>query len=93
LTSLLGTVTALRRRRRRSILADSGRKFMLFWDIRSGETRYRWRLREATSETVDCSADGYTDKAECMADIALMKHKYPGAPVEDLTIASSSENL
>jgi uncharacterized protein YegP (UPF0339 family) len=70
-------------------LADSGRKFMLFWDIRSGQTRYRWRLRDATSKTVDCSANGYTHKSECTADIELMKKMYPEVPVVDLTIARS----
>jgi uncharacterized protein YegP (UPF0339 family) len=65
------------------------RKFMVFWDIRSGKTRYRWRLRETNSETVDWSANGYTDKSECTADIEAMKQRYPEVPVLDLTIARS----
>jgi len=51
--------------RRRSVLAESGTQFIVFWDIKAGQTRYRWRLRDATSatsETVDCSANAYTDK-------------------------------
>ena len=62
---------------------------MLFWDIRSGQTRYRWRLRDATSETVDWSATSYTDKSECTQAIEAMKKNYPEVPVVDLTIARS----
>jgi uncharacterized protein YegP (UPF0339 family) len=70
-------------------LADSGRRYVLFWDLRSGETRYRWRLRAASSATVEWSAKGYVDKSECAADIEFMKKRYPDVPVVDLTIARS----
>jgi uncharacterized protein YegP (UPF0339 family) len=70
----------------RSILTDSGGKFMLFWDLRTGETRYHWRLRGAGSVTVSCPANGYADKSECVADIEYVKNGYPDAPVVDLTV-------
>ena len=72
--------------RRRSILTVSGSKFMLFWDLRTGETRYHWRLRGAGSETVSCPANGYADKSRCVADIEYMKNAYPNVPVVDLTV-------
>ena len=67
-------------------MTDSNGKFMLFWDLRTGETRYHWRLRGAGSESVSCPATGYADKSECVADIEYMKDRYPGAPVVDLTV-------
>jgi uncharacterized protein YegP (UPF0339 family) len=69
------------------VLADGGGKFILFWDIRTGEALYRWRLRGASNDTVDYSADGYADKSECLADIEFMKKRHPEVPVVDLTIA------
>ncbi len=78
---IVGTVD-----KRRSILSDSGGKFMLFWDLRTGETRYHWRLRGAGSETVSGPANGYADKSECEAGIKYMKNTYPDAPVVDLTV-------
>jgi uncharacterized protein YegP (UPF0339 family) len=72
--------------RRRSVLANSDKRFVLFWDLRSGKTRYRWRLSAASSETVEWSAKGYADKSECEADIEYMKNTYPDAPVVDLTV-------
>ncbi len=70
-------------------MANSGRRFVLFWDQRSGETRYRWRLRAASSETVEWSAKGYADKSECAEDLEIMKKRFPDVPVVDLTIARS----
>jgi hypothetical protein len=68
-------------------LADKNGKFILFWDIRTGEARYRWRLRGASNDTVDCSADGYADKVECLADMEFLRKRHPEVPVVDLTIA------
>jgi uncharacterized protein YegP (UPF0339 family) len=59
----------------------------LFFDIRNGETRYRWRLCSADSETVDWSENAYAEKAECQADIELMKKGCPPAQVVDLAVA------
>ena len=67
-------------------MADTGSKFILFWDIRTGEARYRWRLRDAASETMEWSSIGYTDKSECLADMEFIRKGYPEAPVVDLTI-------
>ena len=70
-------------------MADSTDRFVIFWDIRDGQTRYRWRLRETTSKAGEWSETGYTDKSECIADIESMKKNQPDVPVVDLTIARS----
>ena len=62
---------------------------MLFWDMSTGETRYCWRLRGASEETVDGSEKGYTSKPKCEANIELVKMRYPDASVVNLTIARS----
>jgi hypothetical protein len=36
---------------------------------------------------VECSADGYADKVECLADMEFLKKRHPEVPVVDLTIA------
>jgi uncharacterized protein YegP (UPF0339 family) len=62
---------------------------MLFWYISTGETRYRWRLFGTSSETVNRSANRYTDKSECEAQLDQMKKMYPEVPVIYVTIAGS----
>lgn len=68
-------------------MADSGTKFMLFWDITTGETRYCWRLRGTSGETVYRSEEKYINKPQCETNMESVKMKYPDAPVVDLTIA------
>lgn len=63
--------------------AAGDRKFMLFWDIRSGETRYRWRLRGENSETLAFSEGSYTNKPDCESAIDFMRMEYPEVPVMD----------
>jgi hypothetical protein len=50
-------------------MAEDAGKFVLFWDIRNGQTRYRWRLCDATDQTMDWPTFRYTDKAQCVADL------------------------
>jgi uncharacterized protein YegP (UPF0339 family) len=73
---------------RRSALADNASKFVLFWDMSNGRTGYRWRLCDATGQTMNWSITPYTDKAQCAADLEAMKELYPDVPVVDLTTRS-----
>ena len=63
----------------------------MFFDVRTGETRYRWRLRGAAGETVAWSEDGYADKSECEAAIESMKGMFSDVPIVDLTSSGSSQ--
>jgi hypothetical protein len=51
------------------------------------KTRYRWRLCDATGQTMDWPTTRYTDKAQCVADLGAMKDLYPDVPIVDLTTA------
>ena len=66
-------------------MAIDASNFTLYFDIRTCQTRYRWRLRGAGGETVAWSENGYADKSECEAGIESMKGMYPDLPVVDLT--------
>ena len=66
-------------------MADDAGKFVLFWDMSNGRKRYRWRLCDATGQTVDWPSTSYADKAQCIADWGDMKDLYPDVPVVDLT--------
>ena len=68
-------------------MADHASRFTVFFDIRNGETRYRWRLGSADSATGHWTAKAYAEKSECEADIELVKKSYPAMPVVDLTVA------
>ncbi len=70
-------------------MAGSGRKFMLFWDITTSQTRYCWRLRGGKGESVAWSERGYISKPQCEANMESVKMKYPDASVVDLTIVRS----
>jgi uncharacterized protein YegP (UPF0339 family) len=62
-------------------------RFTLFFDVRHGGTRYRWRLGTSEGETVYWSTKAYAQKSECKADIEFMKKSYPAIPVVELTVA------
>jgi uncharacterized protein YegP (UPF0339 family) len=66
-------------------MANDASSFTLFFEVRTSETRYCRRLRDAVGQTVAWSKTGYADKSECEAAIESMKGKYPGVPVVDLT--------
>ena len=66
-------------------MADDAGKFVLFWDMKNGYMRYRWRLCDDTGRTMNWSTTRYTDKAQCVADLGSMKDLYPDVPVVDLT--------
>ena len=70
-------------------MANDARNFTLFFDVRTGETRYRWRLRGAGGQTLAWSESGYADKYECEAAIESMKETYSDVPVVDLTGSGS----
>jgi uncharacterized protein YegP (UPF0339 family) len=59
-------------------------KFIVFQDLRGGT--YWWRLRSATSETLDASELGYAEKRTCEQEVQRLKAShYPDADVLDLT--------
>jgi hypothetical protein len=66
-------------------LADNASKFVLFWHMKNGRTRYRWRLCDATGRTMNWPTTRYTNKAQCVTDLEAMKELYPNVPVIDLT--------
>ncbi len=70
-------------------MVDSGKKFMLFWDIAAGRRHYRWRLRNGTGESIAWSARGHNNKWECEEEIEFVKMEHPDAVVVDLTVARS----
>ena len=70
-------------------MANDARNFTLFFDVRTSETQYRWRLRGAGGETVAWSENGYADKSECEAGIESMKGMYPDVQMVDLTGSGS----
>jgi uncharacterized protein YegP (UPF0339 family) len=71
-------------------LDNDASNFTLFFDVRSGRTRYRWRLRGAAGETVAWSENGYEDKSQCEAAIESMRGTYSGVPIVDLTSTVST---
>jgi hypothetical protein len=69
-------------------MADNAGRFVLFWDMTDGQTRYSWRLCDATGRTMDWPTTRYADKAQCAADLEAMKDLYPDVPIVDLTARS-----
>ena len=69
-------------------MAHNASKFVVFWDMTNGRRRYRWRLCDATGQTMDWPTTRYTDKAQCVADLGALKDLYPDVPVVDLTTRS-----
>jgi len=57
-------------------------KFELYKDKVSN---YRWRFRANNGRIVADSAEGYVNKADCLAGIAIVKSEAPAAPIEDQT--------
>ena len=48
-------------------------------------SNYRWRLRANNGRVVSDSAEGYVNKSDCLAGIAIVKAEAPGAPIDDQT--------
>jgi uncharacterized protein YegP (UPF0339 family) len=71
-------------------LDNDASKFTLFFDVRSGPTRYHWRLCGTAGETLGWSENGYADKSQCEAAIESMRGMYGDVPVMDLTGTASS---
>lgn len=67
-------------------MAESGNKrFVVFWDFTTGETRYRWRLRGDTGETLAFSQGSYTNKPDCESSLESARKEYPDVPIVNLT--------
>ena len=70
---------------RGSVMAESGKQFVVFWNFTTGATKYRWRLRGENGETLAFSKESYTNKPDCESAVELARMEYPDAPVVDLT--------
>ena len=66
-------------------MAEGSRRFVVFWDFRTGSTRYGWRLRGEKGETLAFSKERYTNKPDCDSAVELARKDYPDAPIVDLT--------
>lgn len=56
-----------------------------FHVIRDKANQYRWRLRADNNKIVADSAEGYINKNDCLAGIAIVKKEAPSAPIKDET--------
>ncbi len=57
-------------------------KFEVYKDKASN---YRWRFKANNGRIVADSAEGYVNKSDCLAGIAIVKAEAPSAPIEDQT--------
>ena len=70
-------------------MAEGSRRFVVFWDFTTGATRYGWRLRGESGETLAFSKERYTNKPDCDSAVEFAREEYPGVPVRDLTDSGS----
>lgn len=54
-----------------------------FYVSRDKASQYRWRLQANNNKIVADSAEGYVNKADCLAGIEIVKREAPTAPVKD----------
>jgi uncharacterized protein YegP (UPF0339 family) len=67
-------------------MPQSADRFVIFWDVSQGRTRYRWRLRNPTNGYGFPSKLAYEDKSTCLKALHSMQKQYPDIPIVDLTI-------
>jgi uncharacterized protein YegP (UPF0339 family) len=57
-----------------------------FHVYRDTAKEYRWRFRANNNKIVADSAEGYVQKADCVAGIEIVKREAPTAAIKDETL-------
>jgi uncharacterized protein len=60
-----------------------------FFVYKDNASEYRWRFRADNGKIVADSAEGYTNKSDCMNGIRIVQTESPRATVEDQTLATT----